>query len=220
MTTRTIRICLRSLLAISAAVVTLAVALVALGPLSNFDQASTTHSLVVKNTKAQTRDLSFADVAKINLRQPLFDMNVSSQLREAETIESRGSRPAVNLVGTILEPGHSMGIFISAAGKTELKTIGEEIDGSKIISIRPATATLIWNNEQVVVAIPTAGLKAPEQSPGRPSAPEPVALSALRAPQRPTFPPAAPGSRQAADDEQDQAMRSFLDKKPALEGDQ
>lgn len=67
----------------------------------------------------------------LNLQRPLYD----SPPPAAPKSEAKQPSPlSAQLAGTVVEPGHSVAMFVSN-GKIELKGIGDKIDQAEVLTI-------------------------------------------------------------------------------------
>ncbi len=106
-----------------------------------------------KALDAVSASISFDDVRGVDLRRPLDDAAIPAQavatLEVAET-----NLPTLRLLGTIVEPGHSMALLADDAGKPQFHAIGDEVSGAKIVGIRDREITVQWGDKQVAIAQP------------------------------------------------------------------
>ncbi|QNN23151.1 hypothetical protein HED60_13015 [Planctomycetales bacterium ZRK34] len=63
----------------------------------------------------------------------------------------------VKLGGTVIESGRCVAMFITAAGKVELKAVGEVIEGAKVTEITDEGVRLEHNGRDVRMALPKKG---------------------------------------------------------------
>jgi hypothetical protein len=92
----------------------------------------------------------FAKVWDINLQRPLIDHPAPAVAAPAAPIVARPP-VGVKLIGTVIEPGHSVAIFIRTDGKTEVKAVGESVAGDQVLEIKPESATLRHGTDSVVL---------------------------------------------------------------------
>jgi hypothetical protein len=85
---------------------------------------------------------AFGSLATLDLRQGYAD----------------AAKPVVNfnakLRGTILEPDRPKAVFQTGDGRTELKGLGADIAGAKILAIEKETVTVSYNGETLILSIP------------------------------------------------------------------
>lgn len=157
MTVRTLRFGLWSFAATCVAAATVLVCLAAAMPL---DLAESPAPGIARGAAAGTAPSGAADKAgqvwDTDLRRPLHD---DPPPPPAPTFAPQTAvvqpPPQLTLVGTAVEPGHSYALF-SVDGKTQFKAVGDEINGAKLIAIREADCTLLWNGREIVIAVQRA----------------------------------------------------------------
>jgi len=85
----------------------------------------------------------------------------------------RVERPQLSLVGTIAGSDESFGIFVDQANKTGLRLkIGEEYQGWRLRAVQGREATLVRDQQTIMLSLPQPGT----------AAPEPVRVEAANAP--------------------------------------
>ena len=108
---------------------------------------------VARDSKLAIGD--FAPVMDMDLRRPLVDQPPppTAAVHSDDVPPAPPPPPSFRLAGTIIESGHCMALFTTSTGKTEVKQIGEEMEGAKLLSITDDAATLRWNGREIVVAV-------------------------------------------------------------------
>ena len=96
---------------------------------------------------------SYAVVYQRALRKPLYD---------PKPIVVRKAPPpkpklGVELVGTVVEPGFTYGLFRTKSGRTKLVTVGGEIEGAQLAGVRDGSATLRFNDELITLEVKPKG---------------------------------------------------------------
>lgn len=165
MNVRTMRLILWLATAACVAAGTLGVCLAALLPLEQPEtsEARRTNQLAAMTEPDSAAPLSaFAAVWDRDLRPPLYDAPVDSPPPPAAPGVVVPAMPAVHLAGTVFEPGHSLALFRVDAGKTEFKSVGDEIAGMKLLEVRDDGVVVKWNGENRRIPIePTSPAAAP-----------------------------------------------------------
>lgn len=129
---------------------------------------------------------AFEPLWGLELRRPLVDAAPASA--GAANPEQPDGPPGLRLRGTIVEPDHSMAVFASVRG-SEWKSVGDDIDGARVIAIGPESATVEYDGRTITVAV---------EKPGAPSPAAPSALSAPAGAGTPEVPTSAPAPGEAA----------------------
>lgn len=95
---------------------------------------------------------TFGQVWSLNLRRPLID-----EPKVAPTPAKKRSKPtpplSARLAGTVVEPGHSIAMFITKNGKIELKGIGEKVGGAEVIEITSTGVSLKYHEKVIDLAL-------------------------------------------------------------------
>lgn len=76
---------------------------------------------------------TFEPIWRLNLQRPLYDAPPSAVAKQSATPKPRSLN--IKLAGTVVEPGKSMALFTTSTGKMELKGIGDDIDGARLLDI-------------------------------------------------------------------------------------
>jgi hypothetical protein len=135
-----------ALLAVSALLVVGAALMPLPADLENSTPAAATIELRQQQSDP-TSLASFAPAWSRNLRRPLTDDAV------ATTAPSDANVLPVRLVGTIFDPDHPRGIFVTMLGQMELRGVGEKTGGAEILRIDERSATLDIAGKSVVLKI-------------------------------------------------------------------
>ena len=93
---------------------------------------------------------SFEPVWGLDLRRPLYDPP-----RPAAPGPAPGKRPAVplQLIGTMVEDGHSVAMFTTAQGGIELLGVGQKHEGLEVLRIAEGTVTARHAGAQVTMTV-------------------------------------------------------------------
>lgn len=95
---------------------------------------------------------TFGKIWSLNLRRPLVDKPVSTQAAAKKS--SKPARPlSARLAGTVVEPGHSIAMFITKNGKIELKKVGEKVGDAEILEITPIGASVRYHGKVIDLAL-------------------------------------------------------------------
>ena len=158
MNVRKLNLSLWTLAAVLAAGALLSAALALLLPVEvAYDEQAAAHQTRPATSQAspdaQLPLQSFAPVWALNLRRPLSDSppatNTNTQVENPGTTSGSGA-PFI-LVGTI---GDSLAMVSTASGVVELKGVGEQAHGAKIIAIRPAQVDIEMGGARMTVTKP------------------------------------------------------------------
>jgi len=94
----------------------------------------------------------FESIWRLNLRKSLTDAPVTAPIADAATTPAATAAPAGGpfvLIGTI---GDSLAMIRTASGAVELKSLGEMVNGAKIVAIRPAQVDVESDGQRTTVA--------------------------------------------------------------------
>jgi hypothetical protein len=81
--------------------------------------------------------------------------------------DNRGDEPhnrvtnssRVRLIGTILEAGHSVAVFLGPAGEVDIKSVGDDLEiaptGMRVEEIRLASVTLSYRGKSLTLELPS-----------------------------------------------------------------
>lgn len=97
----------------------------------------------------------YQQIWDLDLRQPLYDPPPPPVVTSTPRPQTPTSRPLnVQLVGTIMDSSDSRGIF-NVNSQMQIKGLGDQVDGAKIVGITAETVTLLRNGERIVLNLPT-----------------------------------------------------------------
>ncbi len=104
-----------------------------------------------------TAPFDFGELADLELRKPL-----PAEVAEAPKVPAVPAAVAVNvppavavnLKGTVVEPGHAYAIFTTPAGGTELKRVGDRTGGAVVTAILDGAVTLEVGGRTVELRVP------------------------------------------------------------------
>lgn len=89
--------------------------------------------------------------AQLDLQRPLFDAPPPAP---APVVVPPPPPPlAVQLAGTIIEPGHNQAMLVGPDGKTELKSVGESSGSAKILEINQDNCVVQYLGSRVTLKI-------------------------------------------------------------------
>lgn len=109
-----------------------------------------TQSPVLSGTVTDTKEPcpgldQFEALWALNLQQPLYGASVPV----TPTTPAKQPMPlSVRLAGTVVEPGHSVAIFVSG-GKIILKGVGDQIDQAEVLTITAHGVSLRHRGKEV-----------------------------------------------------------------------
>ena len=86
----------------------------------------------------------YAVIYQKSLRQPLYDAAASA-----------APTPQLNLklIGTMLEPDFTRGLFVTGSGEQKLVAVGESVDGAEVLAIKDGAVTVNYAGQQVVLTV-------------------------------------------------------------------
>ncbi len=90
-----------------------------------------------------------AVIYRRNLRKPLYDPKPVV----ARKPPPQKPRLNVELVGAVLEPGFTYGIFRTGAKQDKLLRVGDGIEGAEVLAIRQGSAVLRFHGEQITLKV-------------------------------------------------------------------
>ena len=76
---------------------------------------------------------TFAPLWTLDLRRPLYD--VSPQSSEQPSSPRLPQVLGLRLTGTVIEPNHSIAMFITREGKVALRSVGQKVEQAQILEI-------------------------------------------------------------------------------------
>jgi len=83
-----------------------------------------------------------------NLLAPLFDPAPEAAARAAPP-----PKPPVTLLGTVVEPGHTYGMFRDKEGRTKFVRVGQSVDGVEVKAITADGATVLFAGREVTLKV-------------------------------------------------------------------
>jgi len=101
---------------------------------------------------AVLRPLSgYAVIYARDLRRPLFDPEVAAP--------AAPKRPELSfkLVGVVVEPGFTYGIFRTASGKDKLASPGQEVEGAEVLAVEQGAAKVRFHDETITLTVAGKG---------------------------------------------------------------
>ena len=93
---------------------------------------------------------TLASVWQLDLRRPLFD-NPTRTI--TPTIKRAAPRLSARLAGTVIEPGHSIAMFVTKKGGIDLKSIGEMVGDAQILSITQNGVTVQRHGKKIDLSL-------------------------------------------------------------------
>ena len=95
----------------------------------------------------------FEKLWDVDLRRPLVDpapaVPAASVIRAAAPVVPIG----LKLAGTVVEPGHSVAVFVNPAGRSELKGVGDKAGPAEVMDIQTDHVTLRYNGSPVTLRV-------------------------------------------------------------------
>ena len=93
---------------------------------------------------------AFLAVSSRDLRKPLFDVDPTQKASDRAKL-------MLKLVGTVMDPGRAVGIFVNGAGQTKFAKVGETLDGAEITAVTEANATVLYHGETITLDVAKKG---------------------------------------------------------------
>lgn len=90
---------------------------------------------------------AFERAWNLDLRRSLYDQPVPVAMKPAK--RQTPSRLSARLAGTVIEPGHSVAMFITPGGKIELKSVGETMGAIKVLDITPEGVSVLHRGKKI-----------------------------------------------------------------------
>lgn len=86
----------------------------------------------------------YAVIYQKSLRPPLYDAAASA-----------APTPQLNLklIGTMLEPDFTRGLFVTASGEQKLVAVGESVDGAEVLAVKDGSATVKYAGQEIVLKV-------------------------------------------------------------------
>lgn len=110
------------------------------------------HATGAKESAGPVTLASFEGALDLDLRGPLTDRPAAAPVVLIPDTPA-APPPPVQVVGTIIEPGHSLVLLAVPGGKIRMKSVGEDADGATITAIDENGITLRWNGTQTRVDV-------------------------------------------------------------------
>jgi hypothetical protein len=96
----------------------------------------------------------FEKLWDIDLRRPLVDPPPAVAAAAAIARPPAGVAPVgLKLAGTVVEPGHSVAVFVNAAGRSELKSVGDKAGAAEVVDIQSDRVTLRYGGAPVTLKV-------------------------------------------------------------------
>jgi hypothetical protein len=92
---------------------------------------------------------SFAPAWKLRLRRPLVDPPPPVRLASAKS--PKRAKPAIRLIGTVVDGKQSKGLFMTGLTTIEFKAVGQTIAGAQVLAIDDNTATLSTGGDPFIL---------------------------------------------------------------------
>lgn len=156
MTLRQIRLALWSTTAVAAvAWLVLIVVAVAWQPMP------TTPDLAMTAQAKNTQEINLQNLPPIEAFERIWNLDLQQPLNDAPLEASQGAQVAASsaplscrLLGTVIEPGHTLALFVASNGQIEFKAVGEQIDNADIRQITAERVTLFRAGQTVQLTLP------------------------------------------------------------------
>ena len=123
----------------------------------------------------------------MDLRRPLVEPATAKLALAAPSPETSAANPTLQVLGTIVEPGHSIVLVRGDRGQTELLAVGDLVNGARIAEVSDLGVVVICDGKRLSLAIepptpvlPQAGREQQVASLTPPSTPD-VSLTATAA---------------------------------------
>ena len=110
-----------------------------------------THATKTTNAAAARVPAANDPVWSTSLRRPLVD---PPKPVAAAATQAPAPPLTVKLTGTVIEQGRSLAMFVTAAGKIELRGVGEVIEGAKVTEITDEGVRIEHNGRSVMMELP------------------------------------------------------------------
>lgn len=115
---------------------------------------------------------SFEELFDAATRRPLYDTAPVADATPV-TVDVRPDAPApsMHLIGTALEPGHSIAFFRAEGSTVELRAIGGKVGDAVITTIQRDSVTVLLNGRPVTLKVELSPVRPPALVPLVPSSP-------------------------------------------------
>jgi len=130
-------------LALAAAIV-VGVGLGLLLPLSGQENAPVVKSAPATNPSGSSKlgpRNEYAVIYRKSLRGALYAAAVSSP------------KLSVKLVGTMMDPDFTCGVFVNRSGEQTMVSVGQTIDGAQVVAIHDGSVTLQYGDQTIVLTV-------------------------------------------------------------------
>lgn len=98
----------------------------------------------------------FEPIWAMNLRRPLYDQP-QPVTSVARPVKKAPPPLPIRLAGTVVEPGRSVAMFITAGGKIELKGEGDTVGEAEVLSIGQDGATVRYRGKRIELTLDQEG---------------------------------------------------------------
>ncbi len=95
--------------------------------------------------------VTFDDLLDLSLRRPAVAPPATVP---AGPPVAAPATPDVRLAGIVAEPGHSFAVFVTAAGETQVRTVGQRAGGAEVLAISPAAVTVRYAGQSITLHLP------------------------------------------------------------------
>jgi len=93
----------------------------------------------------------YAVIYARDLRRPLFDPEVA-----APAVPKRPEL-SFKLVGVVVEPGFTYGIFRTRSGRDKLASVGQEVEGAEVLAVEQGAAKVRFHDETITLTVAGKG---------------------------------------------------------------
>jgi len=90
-----------------------------------------------------------------NLLRPLYDPKPVVKV----AAKPKPPKLPVTLVGTVLEPGFSYGMFKTKDGRTKFVRVGQAVEGAELLAITDKEATVKFGGREIVLKVQKTQMK-------------------------------------------------------------
>jgi hypothetical protein len=109
------------------------------------------HREIAPSSRPARVESLFAGALDCELRRPLVDVATTTPVALAV---APVVRPGLQLLGTVVEPGHSMAYIATAGEKPTFKSLGAVVGGMTIVDIAEGAITLESDGHRQVIVVP------------------------------------------------------------------
>ena len=111
---------------------------------------------------------AYATLWELDLQRPLIDSPVIVEPAVADP-SSASTLPGLRLIGTAIEPGHSVAFFETESGAIEIKRIGNRINGVELSAIDTDHVQVSWRGQSVALKVVAASVPRPSATTALPT---------------------------------------------------